>query len=146
MRLATLLILLLTLAAPLAAQEAKAQANRQPLVNAQTGGYLNGRFWLNITPMERIMWISGLCEGMKIADGIAGKDGGATTRRFFTAVLTIEEIVLAVTQFYEEPTNRQIPVLSALLYVNAKANGATAGQLLELASGFRKDAAREASK
>ena len=99
-------------------------------VSAETSGFKNGRFWDILTSTEKTCFLTGFMEG--ISSGFPSKVDE------YASGLSFAETKKALDQFYEDPSNAQVPVMSAMLVVKSKVQGATPEELARRIAAVRK--------
>jgi hypothetical protein len=100
-------------------------------------GLLNGRAWRTYDGIGRYIYVKAFNEGQLTAGCSDGKPP-----RTFAMQLTYEELIEETNAFYEDPSNRAIPLSLVMKYVKLKAEGATAEQLRSVVEMYRKAAAQ----
>ena len=105
----------------------------------RTLGIYNGRWWQSKTDASgmRLGYVIGIGDGLQMAD--------EETQKWYPYYVSYGEMTDAVTRFYDEPLNRRIPVLHALVVVRMKSEGVDAASVEKLTEEFRKLAAAETS-
>ena len=102
----------------------------------QTAGFTNGRGWNGFPAVMKVAYLSGLSDGSNfIVGALSGKDN-----LLFLTTMTFGDVTASLDSFFKEPTNANIPVTLALLYVRQKAEGASEAELKALESKMRKQA------
>jgi|SRR5215831_1485048 len=116
----------------------------------QTGGFVNGRFWLRMTHDMKLGWIHGYTEGLRYSAAIAKEPCVAKAQKVYEIYpqqLSLGEIAGAVDHFYREsPENAPESLTGAVQYVTLKAGGATQSQLNNFAATLRQISASESGK
>ena len=102
----------------------------------QTAGFVNGRGWKAFPLPVKVGYLAGLSEGSEFIKN---------NSNVLPKNLTYGEISAALDAFYIEPTNANIAVPIALMYVKRKVAGASEAELKDLESKMRKDAQQSAA-
>jgi hypothetical protein len=89
---------------------------------AQTGSFSNGRVWRALTENEKIYYVTAIEDGLLVGKMACPKQGAY--EQFFCKC-TVGEIVTGISKFFEEPTYRPIPIITALRIYVMKAKGAS---------------------
>ena len=108
---------------------------------------MNGKPWIKLDPQSRIMYLSGLENGAALL--IAEMDSAPNEKAIAGATLpawerlTIKgfrfsDIMEEIDRFYEQASNRRIPVVDAYRYVLKKFKGASPEELAAAQSALRK--------
>jgi len=113
-----------------------------PVIQYQdTGGLKNGRFWIGLSPGERIGFIIGFDQARAL---------GSLSDTYWPDGSTAGEVAKGVDQFYEDPANVALHVGAALSVFYWKVHGDTAEQLAAYTAALRSEAsdqtARDAAK
>lgn len=105
------LLIAATLAIPVALGQ-DAPLNEHSTALNFTCGFLNGRSWNSVSDGFQVGYVVGVME----AD---------TEGRFNTIRMTRGEITNAITDFFKDPLNFNVPIIGALIVVVNKARGAS---------------------
>lgn len=104
-----------------------------PLEGIKTGKQLNGRLWIAFPSDDKLAWLTGFMEAHLLwsADMSPQKQSGELNSIVFNipTSLTVGELSESLDRFYSEPTNRIIPIVYALTWVDLKTKGAAASAL-----------------
>ena len=115
----------------------------QPTNTSQfTDGLLNGRSWIALPDMYRAMFVAGFRDATKYYDDSLrstrlSQDSAGLLDVVHVPGLNNEDLSAAVTAFYTDSTNRNIPVISAIAWVRLKAIGGSQRDLDGYAAGMR---------
>ena len=108
---------------------------------------MNGKSYIELDPQSRILYLCGIDDGaiLLIAEMDSVKNEKQTARAALPALnrLTIKgfrfsDIMEEVNRFYEQASNRRIPVVDAYRYVLKKFRGASPEELASTQSALRK--------
>ncbi|HVZ15665.1 MAG TPA: hypothetical protein VG897_01000 [Terriglobales bacterium] len=87
-----------------------------PTGPTSTGVLGNGRLWQISADSQRYAFLVGFMEALLVERADAGP-------RYFSKILTMQELTKAISLFYSQPENLAIPIPMALEIVRMKANG-----------------------
>jgi hypothetical protein len=87
------------------------------LENTNTYGLINGRMWRIMSPDSKLMYLTGVAEGMIRLSSKQFSDS------YKPGELNAGEVREAVDRFFSEPENVLIPAIDALHVVSMKADG-----------------------
>lgn len=147
-RIALMTIVFVFLLAPLSLiAEDEEEGNTKLTTDFFVCSMMNGKSYIELDPQSRIMYLSGIEDGavLLIAEMDSVKNEKQTARAALPALkrLTISgfkfsDIMEEVNRFYEQASNRRIPVVDAYRYVLKKFRGASPEELASTQSALRK--------
>jgi hypothetical protein len=116
---------------------------------SRTAGFINGRTWMDMPYQQRLVFVLGLYDGIKLpltrAEGSPAnsktKDNDiarAVYVKTFFGNSSFGEIIAGADDVYRDPANLQIQVAMALEYFQDKVNGASPESLAKELAGYRK--------
>src|SRR5579859_1711023 len=123
----------------------------------KTGNFLNGRWWNTLNSSQKVCWLVGFREGVAhlliefSAENAASKnqkelskqnaaDAFERLNRAVGGKFTFDEMATAIDGFYEDPANRQIPVVEAFPLMKRKFEGAAPDEIERLTARQRQSA------
>ena len=120
-----------------------AATSQGPTAPDQTAGMINGRYCSRMSEVEKMRWLHGYTDGLRVAAALAHGEPCVTQANkvfdFYPRQLSFAEIMKATDHFYQDtPENAPVPVTGAVRYVTLKAGGAPQSALETLAESFRK--------
>lgn len=105
-----------------------------------TDGFLNGRFWVGIPVEQRIGYLQGFIEGLSII--AAGSESCINAQNEVKSShegpLNNRELAMEIDSFFNEGSNRPLPIMIAIQYSVKKSKGATPKELEDLLTYYRK--------
>ena len=97
----------------------------------QTGGFLNGRGWKQLSEVTKATYLWGLSEGSEFIKN---------NTDLLPKTLNFKETAEALDEFFAQPINTNIPVPVAVTYVKRKVAGGSEAELRDLESKMRRQA------
>jgi hypothetical protein len=107
---------------------------------------MNGKPWIKLDQQSRIMYVSGIEDGANLLiaemDSVYSEKGNASAsipavKRLMIKGFRMSDIVEEIDRFYEQASNRRIPVVDAYRYVLKKFKGASPEELAATQSALR---------
>jgi hypothetical protein len=143
--LATILLVFLLVPAPLIS------ADREDETVFETGVFvssmINGKSWIKLDRQSKIMYLIGVENGAGLLiaemDSAPNEEGNARAalpalERLMIKGFKFSDIMEEIDRFYEQASNRRIPVVDAYRYVLKKFKGASPEELAAAQSALRK--------
>jgi len=147
-KMALVTILLVSLLVPVSLIAADQEEEHTKFTTDVFGTFMmNGKLWIKLDPHSRIMYLLGVEDGAVLLiaemDGVQNEKGNARAAYPAYERLTIKgfrfsDIVEEIDRFYEQASNRRIPVVDAYRYVLKKFKGASPKELASAQSALRK--------
>lgn len=140
---AILLVLLLMPASLIAADQ---EDNTEFATDVTVASVINGKPWIKLDQQSRIMYLNGLEDGagLLIAEMDSTSNEKSSARAALPALIRLQikgfrfsDIVEEIDHFYEQASNRRIPVVDAYRYVLKKFKGAPPEELAAAQSALR---------
>jgi hypothetical protein len=109
----------------------------------RTGGFANGRYWVDAPYQEKLGFVLGFFDGIRTPTTNDDKANRAidSYQKILFGPSTFGEIITGLDDFYSDPANRLIQVSVAMMYFKDKASGASPESLAKDLAGYRKWAA-----
>jgi hypothetical protein len=118
----------------------------QPTSVNTTDGMNNGYLWETGSPEEKLLYVTGISDGMFLASVTAlsktEADANQVASLSYPKGFLTTDIVQSIDAFYRDRTNVRVPILFSYLYVMTKLKGAPQEDLDAMASRFRRQANR----
>jgi hypothetical protein len=108
---------------------------------------MNGKPWIKLDQQSRIMYIAGIEDGAALLiaemDSVSSEKGNTSAsipafKRLMVKGFKMSDIVEEIDRFYEQASNRRIPVVDAYRYILKKFKGASPEELAAAQSALRK--------
>ncbi len=116
-------------------------------VKALRKSVINGKPWIKLDPQSRIMYLIGVEDGAALLiaemDSVQNEKDNARVafsayERLMIKGFRFSDIMEEINHFYEQASNRRIPVVDAYRYVLKKFKGASPEELASAQSALRK--------
>jgi hypothetical protein len=109
-----------------------------------TDGWLNGRGWDTLNRVDKMQFLSGLYEGIRILaddlDAALPNQRKLITEKMMAYVVRqkLSDLVVQIDDFYKDRSNVGIPVTKAVFWVVKRTKGTSTKELADLVVGFRR--------
>ena len=122
-----------------------------PTAPEYTDDLINGRYWSGMSEPEKLRWLHGYTDGLRVAAALVeGEPCITQVNRVFNLYprqLSFGEIMKGTVHFYQDtPENAPVPVTAAVRYVTLKASGAPQSELDAFVADRRKPSAAPVKK
>lgn len=143
--LAAILLIFLLVPAPLISADQEDETEFKTGVFATT--MMNGKAWIRLDQQSKIMYLTGIENGVNLLiaemDSAPNEEGNAraalpASKRLMIKGFRFSDITEEIDRFYEQASNRRIPVVDAYRYVLKKFKGSSPEELATVQTALRK--------
>jgi hypothetical protein len=99
------------------------------LEDSKTSGFVNGRFWNQLQPMAKVVYLMAFQEGIMAGAGTLDAKTKTTDQYVDPTAAKYGEIVSGLDRLYKQPENINVPVFEALKVLTMKIRGATKDEI-----------------
>ena len=112
-----------------------------PQIDIVTEHMLNGKMWIDLENIAKLMYISAFLDAVSLASNDAPK----MEEHFSNSRMTRNEIAKSIDNFYTTPENLAIPIPYAISVTKLRSTGANPEEIETLIDKFRRLAAASAT-
>lgn len=146
-KIALVTILLISLLVPVSLIAADEEEITKFTTDVFEAPMINGKGWIKLDRQSRIMYLNGVEDGAALLiaemDSVQNEKGNARAafpacERLIISGFRFSDIMEEIDRFYEQASNRRIPVVDAYRYVLKKFRGTSPEELASAQSALRK--------